>query len=235
MADEKLLVVIPTYNEIENIPSLVEAVFSFVPSAHILVIDDNSPDGTAAAVESLADKNNSLHILKRPGKQGCASAFLHGFSWGIANGFDILLAMDADFSHDPKYIPVMLKEIENADLVIGSRNVPGGGIKNRSLIRNILTKGGAFYCRFILKCPIGDFTGGFNMWRKTTLEKISYKSVVSRGYSFQIEMKYKAYRKHCRIAEVPIIFPDRVKGQSKMSGSFLFKALGDVWKIKKIS
>jgi dolichol-phosphate mannosyltransferase len=126
----------------------------------------------------------------------------------------------------------MCQEIKNADLVIGSRNVRGGGITNRSFVRNILTKGGAFYCQSILKCPIKDFTGGYNMWRKTTLEKIEHESVVSRGYSFQIEMKYKAYRKQCRIVEIPIIFPDRQKGQSKMSGSFLVKALGDVWKIK---
>jgi putative flippase GtrA len=166
---------------------------------------------------------------------GCASAFLDGFTWGINNGFDILLAMDADFSHDPKYIPLMLKEIENADLVIGSRNTEGGGIENRSWVRNVLTKGGSLYCQTILKCPIKDFTGGYNMWRKTTLEKIGLESIVSRGYSFQIEMKYKAYQKQCRIVEIPIIFPDRKKGLSKMSSSFLLKALADVWKIKNIT
>lgn len=228
-----VLIVIPTYNEIENIEPLISSVFSSAPEAHILVVDDNSPDGTAAAVEAIAQGKSALHILKRSGKQGVASAFLQGFSWGISNGFDILLAMDADFSHDPKYIPLMLKEIETADLVIGSRNVPGGGIENRTWIRNILTKGGALYCQFILNCPIRDFTGGYNMWRKTTLEKIGFESIVSRAYSFQIEMKYKAYRSQCRIVEIPIIFPDRKKGQSKMSGSFLLKALGDVWKIRK--
>jgi len=129
----------------------------------------------------------------------------------------------------------MLKEIENADLVIGSRNVSGGGIENRSLFRNILTKFGALYCRVLLKCPIKDFTGGYNMWRKNTLEKIGLNEVVCRGYSFQIEMKYKSYKKGCRITEIPIIFPDRKKGQSKMSGSFLLKALGDVWKIRKLA
>jgi dolichol-phosphate mannosyltransferase len=233
--DNFLLIIIPTYNEIENIVPLVEEVLSRVPSAHILVVDDNSPDGTAAAVEKIAAAQPALHILKRSGKLGGASAFLEGFSWGISNGFDILLAMDADFSHDPKYIPIMLKEIENADLVIGSRNVPGGGIENRSLFRDILTKCGALYCRVLLKCPIKDFTGGYNMWRKSTLEKIVLQEVVCRGYSFQIEMKYKSYKKDCRITEIPIIFPDRKKGQSKMSGSFLLKALGDVWKIRKLA
>jgi len=199
------------------------------------VVDDNSPDGTAAAVEKIVECKPSLHILKRSDKQGVASAFLEGFSWGIKNGFDILLAMDADFSHDPKYIPVMRKEIENADLVIGSRNVKGGGIENRSFFRNILTKCGAFYCQFLLGCPIKDFTGGYNMWRKSTLEKIGLQEVVCRGYSFQIEMKYKTHKNGCRITEIPIIFPDRKKGQSKMSGSFLIKALGDVWKIRKLA
>jgi len=232
--NNSLLVIIPTYNEIENIAPLVEDVFSRAPNAHILVVDDNSPDGTAAVVEEIARANPAMHIMKRGGKLGGATAFLEGFSWGINNGFDVLLAMDADFSHDPKYIPVMLKEIENADLVIGSRNVPGGGIENRSFFRNILTKCGAMYCRILLKCPIMDFTGGYNMWRKNTLEKIVLKDVVCRGYSFQIEMKYKTYKKGCQIKEIPIIFPDRKKGQSKMSGSFLLKALGDVWKIRKL-
>ena len=230
----RVLVVVPTYNEIENIESLVVSIFSFAPDAHILVVDDNSPDGTAEAVEKIIPKNNSLHILKRSGKQGVATAFLEGFSWGINNGFDILLAMDADFSHNPEYIPQMLKEIETADLVIGSRNVDGGRIENRTFIRNILTKSGALYCQTILKCPIKDFTGGYNMWRKGTLEKIVLKDVVSGGYSFQIEMKYKAYRKQCRIVEIPIVFPDRKKGQSKMSVGFLLRALGDVWKIKNL-
>jgi len=228
----QLLIVIPTYNEIENIESFVFSVFSSAPEAHILVIDDNSPDGTAAVVEKIAVDKPLLHILKRSGKLGVASAFLDGFSWGINNGFDILLAMDADFSHNPKYIPLMLKEIENADLVIGSRNVRGGAIEDRTFVRNMLTKGGALYCRTILNCPIRDFTSGYNMWRRTTLEKIGLESVFSRGYSFQIEMKYKAYRRQCRIVEIPIVFSDRKKGQSKMSGDFFLKALGDVWKIK---
>jgi len=231
----RMLIVIPTYNENENIEPLISEIFTTAPQAHILIVDDNSPDGTAAIVEEIAGQNKSLHILKREKKMGGATAFLTGFSWGINNGFDILLAMDADFSHDPKYIPLMLKEIENADLVIGSRNVPGGMIENRSFVRNILTKGGALYCQFLLNCPIKDFTGGYNMWRKTTLEKIGLKDVVSRGYSFQIEMKYKTFKKGCNIVEIPIVFPDRKKGQSKMSGSFLLKALGDVWKIRKLA
>ena len=231
----QLLTIVPTYNEKENIEALINSIFNATPFIHILVVDDNSPDGTASIVENIIQKNSSVHILKRNGKQGVATAFLQGFQWGINNGFDILLAMDADFSHDPKYIPVMQKEIENADLVIGSRNVKGGGIENRTWIRNVLTKCGSLYCRTILKCPIKDITGGYNMWKKTTLEKIGLDKVVCGGYSFQIEMKYKTFKNGLQIKEIPIIFPDRKKGQSKMSGSFLLKALGDVWKIKKLA
>ena len=232
----QVLIIIPTYNEKENIESLINSIYTAAAKdIHILVVDDASPDGTASIVENIIKNNNNVHILKRSGKQGVATAFLQGFSWGIENGFDVLLAMDADFSHDPCYIPVMLKEIENADLVIGSRNVKGGGIENRTWIRNFLTKGGSLYCRTILKCPIKDITGGFNMWRKDTLEKIGLDKVVCRGYSFQIEMKYKTFKNGLRIAEIPIIFPDRKKGQSKMSGNFLLKALGDVWKIRKLA
>jgi len=230
----RVLIVVPTYNEKENIELLINSIFSFAPDVNILVVDDNSPDGTADIIEKIIQNNKSVNILKRKGKEGVASAYLQGFSWGIQNGYDVLLAMDADFSHDPKYIPLMLKEIEDADLVIGSRNIKGGGIENRTFIRNILTKGGSFYCQTILSCPIKDITGGYNMWRKTTLEKIGLDNVVCRGYSFQIEMKYKSYKNGLKIKEVPIIFPDRKLGQSKMSGNFLIKALRDVWKIKKL-
>jgi len=236
VTSSSFLIIIPTYNESENIISLIGSINVISPQAHILVVDDNSPDGTALLVEQLMNQNSSLHILKREGKQGVATAFLQGFAWGIKNNFDILLAMDADFSHDPKYIPDMLDAIENADLVIGSRNVKGGGIENRTFIRNFLTKGASFYCHAILKCPVKDITGGYNMWRKTTLENIGLDSIVcNMGYSFQIEMKYKTYRSNLIIKEIPIIFPDRKKGQSKMSGNFLFKALGDVWKIRKLA
>jgi len=230
-----LLIIIPTYNEKENIIQLVKSILNIIPDAHILIIDDNSPDGTADEVNAVFSENTFLHIIKRNGKQGVASAFLMGFSWGIENGFEILLAMDADFSHNPKYIPNMLKEIENTDLVIGSRNIKGGGIENRTFLRNLLTKCASIYCRVLLRCPIMDITGGYNMYRKSTLERIGLESIVSRGYSFQIEIKYKAYRNKCRIIEIPIIFPNRTKGQSKMSGFFLLKALVDVWKIRKLA
>jgi dolichol-phosphate mannosyltransferase len=231
----KLLIVTPTYNEAENIESFIGTVFAYAPPyADLIIIDDNSPDGTAELVEKQRERyKNRIWLLRREGKQGGASAFLEGFSMGISLGYDVFLAMDADFSHDPKYIPVMVERIKDADLVIGSRNVAGGGIENRTFIRNIITKGGSLYSRLILGCPIQDFTGGYNMWRKTVLETIDPETIVSRGYSFQIEMKYRAFRAHFKIAEIPIIFPDRKFGKSKMSKKYFFDALRDVWIIRK--
>jgi dolichol-phosphate mannosyltransferase len=230
-----LLIVTPTYNEAENIEAFIGAVFAYAPPcADILIIDDNSPDGTAELVEKQREKyHDRIRLLRREQKQGGASAFLKGFSMGIALGYDLFLAMDADFSHDPKYIPVMVEKIQEADLVIGSRNVAGGGVENRTFIRNIITRGGSLYSRLVLGCPIQDFTGGYNMWRKSVLEAIDPETIISRGYSFQIEMKYRAFRGHFKITEIPIIFPDRKFGKSKMSKKYFFDALRDVWIIKK--
>jgi dolichol-phosphate mannosyltransferase len=230
----RILTVIPTYNEIENIVNFLKAVFFFLPAdASALVIDDSSPDGTAIAVKKLIPEYpNRLHLIERPGKQGGASAFLQGFSWGIEHGYNALLSMDADFSHDPKYIPNMAEKIQSCDVVIGSRNVLGGMVEDRTWIRNLITKGAAVYCRCILGCPIKDFTGGYNMWSKKALEKIGVESVLTRGYSFQIEMKYKAYKAGCKIEEIPIVFPDRKFGTSKMSCKIFFQALRDVLQIK---
>lgn len=231
-----VLICIPTYNEVENIERLIGTVFERMPkqsTSSVIVIDDNSPDGTASIVERLIRQYpDRLHIIKRPGKQGGASAFLEGFSWGIDRGYDAMLAMDADFSHDPKFIPLLLERIHDHDVVIGSRLIKGGGIENRSFTRNIISRGASLYCRLLLGVPIKDWTGGFNLWSKKALLKIGIKNIVTRGYSFQIEMKYKAYREKCKISEVPIIFPDRRFGVSKMPVSYFIKALVDVWQIK---
>jgi len=231
--DNSLLVIIPTYNEVENIALLVAKVFSSVPNAHILVVDDNSPDGTAEAVEKIAATNPALHILKRSGKQGLASAYIDGFKWGIPRGYDIFLEMDADFSHNPEYIPEMLEQIKSYDVVIGSRNIKGGSVEGWSALRNMISKGGSLYSRIVLSCPIMDLTGGFNMWRKTALEKIGLDNIISKGYSFQVEMKFKAYHYGCTVKEIPILFPDRKHGNSKMSKKIFIEALINIWKIKK--
>jgi dolichol-phosphate mannosyltransferase len=229
-----LLICIPTYNEIENIERFIPAVFAHCPpEAHILVIDDNSPDGTAVAAEQLAGQYpGRLHLLKRPGKQGLAQAYLAAFDWGLARGYDVFLEMDADFSHNPRYIPEMLEKIETHDVVIGSRNIKGGGVEGWTPLRNGISKGGSFYSRVLLGCPMKDLTGGFNMWRKSALEKIGLTTIISRGYSFQIEMKYKAFLAGCSIAEIPILFTDRKQGTSKMSQKILLEALVNIWKIK---
>jgi len=199
----------------------------------ILVVDDNSPDGTAEIVESLIPKyQGRLFLLRRPGKQGGASAFLQSFEWGIQHGYDAMLAMDADFSHDPVYIPAMLEKIKDCDIVIGSRLVKGGGIKNRSPVRDLISYAASIYCRILLGAKIKDWSGGYNLWSAKALRAIDITGVVTRGYSFQFEMKYKALCAGCTVSEIPVIFPERKAGVSKMSVSYFIKALFDVPRIK---
>jgi dolichol-phosphate mannosyltransferase len=230
-----ILICIPTYNESENIAELIPLVFENSPqNTHILVIDDNSPDGTAEIVEGLVPAyTGCLHIMKRPEKQGLGRAYLAAFEWGYSRGYDAFLEMDADFSHDPKYIFQMIAELDKHDVVIGSRNIKGGAVEGWSVLRNLVSKGGSLYSRAVLNCPIYDLTGGFNLWQKAALEKIGLHNIISLGFSFQVEMKYKAYCAGCSIKEIPIVFPDRKRGISKMSRKVFLEALINVWKIKK--
>jgi dolichol-phosphate mannosyltransferase len=239
----KLLISIPTYNEAENIAKFMKAVFDVASSAtgsgeslqaDMLVIDDASPDGTAGIVKKLIPEYpRRLHLLERPEKLGLGTAYLAAFDWGLSRGYDVFLGMDADFSHDPSYIPAMLKEIETHEVVIGSRNIPGGGVDGWGWLRNFISKGGSLYARTVLDCPVKDLTGGYNMWTKSALEKMNLSSVISRGFSSQIEMKFRAYMAGCRIKEIPIIFVNRKLGKSKMSRNIFVEALLNVWKIKK--
>jgi dolichol-phosphate mannosyltransferase len=230
----KLLVVVPTYNEIDNIENFINAVFFNIPSdAAILIVDDNSPDGTAHLAEKISTNfPNRLFILNRPEKQGLAAAYLAGFSWGWNDCWNAFLEIDADFSHNPEYIPLMLEKIQTHEVVIGSRNIKGGGVEGWSFLRNAISKGGSLYSRFVLGCPIRDLTGGFNMWRKSALEKINLSSIISQGYLFQVEMKYKAFRAGCSVMEIPIVFTDRKHGKSKMSKKIFIEALLNIWKIR---
>jgi len=232
----RLLVIIPTYNEVENIQSIIGAAFnngSKNDACHILIVDDNSPDKTADAVKALQTENkDNLFLLLREDKRGFASAYIDGFYWGLKRDYDCFLEMDADFSHDPKYITAMLEKIKTYDFVIGSRNVKGGRVEGWPFWRHILSKGGSFYSRFILGCPIKDLTGGFNMWRKETIEGIGLDTLISKGYSFLLEKKYRAYKKGYKYAETPILFKDRALGKSKMSKNIFFEALANVWKIR---
>lgn len=233
------LIVIPTYNEAENITRLVPEVFEALPREDfsVLVVDDGSPDGTGDLVAKMIEANfpARLHLLRREGKGGLASAYIAGFRWGMARGFDAFLEMDADFSHKPEYLPEMFAKIAEYDVVIGSRNVSGGGVENWSLLRKLISRGGSLYARTLLHCPVADLTGGFNMWRKSALEAIDLDSIISRGYSFQVEMKYRAYRHGCRIVEFPILFPDRKAGTSKMSGAIFREALRNIWRLRALN
>ena len=181
----KLLVIIPTYNEIENISKIIPEVLAVIPQdAGILVVDDGSPDGTAQAVKEMQKEYPSrLNLLERTQKNGLADAYITGFRWGFEHGYDVLCEMDADFSHKPEYLPTMWQEIQTNDVVIGSRNIKGGAVEGWSALRNFISKGGSLYSRIVLGCPVKDLTGGFNMWRKDALEKIKLESIITDGYS----------------------------------------------------
>ena len=231
--ERRSLIVIPTYNEIDNIEPLLTAVMQITPpSTEVLVVDDGSPDGTGQLVDSLALSQPRIHCLHRAKKMGLGTAYVAGFRWGLEQGFDALIEMDADFSHDPKYLPTMLQLLESHEFVIGSRYVPGGGTVNWGLGRKILSRGGSLYSRLILGANIRDFTGGFNGWRRKVLESVDLGSLRSDGYSFQIELKYRAFRRGFRFVEFPIIFEDRKVGKSKMNRRIVIEALGRVWSFR---
>lgn len=222
----KTLIVIPTYNEIENLKPITDAVLGVTPeTVHILVADDGSPDGTGKLADELAAKSSRLHVLHRSKKQGLGPAYIAGFRWGFENGYDRLIEMDADFSHNPKFLPTMLSLLDSYDFVIGSRYVEGGGTVNWGLMRKIISRGGSLYARTVLSAPIRDFTGGFNGWNRKVLEGINLDSLEAGGYSFQIELKYRAFRKKFSFKEFPIIFEDRRVGKSKMSSKIVIEAL----------
>lgn len=232
--DQKLLIIVATYNEHDNIGPLIKQIFESAPEAHLLVIDDNSPDKTYEIVENLASSQygNKLFLMKRAGKMGLGTAYVAGFHYALDNGYDIIMHMDADFSHNPRYIPKLLDEIEDNDLVIGSRYINGGGVVNWGVFRKIISRGGSIYSRTILGLPQHDLTGGFKCWRRKVLETIGIDELKSAGYAFQVETTYRAFLKKFRIKEVPIIFEDRVVGQSKMSGNIFLEASLMIWKLK---
>lgn len=230
----RTLILVATYNERENIEPLLKEIFTTEPSVNVLVIDDNSPDKTFEVVEDLRDTlyKDKLFLLKRAGKLGLGTAYVAGYKWAIQNNYDLVMQMDADFSHHPKYIPQFLKTIENSDLVLGSRYIKGGGVLNWGLGRKIISMGGSLYARTILGLPFKDLTGGFKCFRIEVLKAIDIDSLKSNGYSFQIETTYKTFKKKFRIKEIPIIFEDRRVGQSKMSSKIFLEALMMVIKLR---
>lgn len=231
----RTLVIIPTYNEKENIKNIITAVFEKNPQVHILVVDDNSPDGTQDIVKEMMSKQSEqLFLLQRPGKQGLGKAYLAGFEWGLSNSYDSLVEMDADFSHRPEDLIEILKKLAEpqTDFVVGSRYVSGGRTVNWGLMRKIISRGGGIYARLILGFPLNDWTGGFNAWKSHVLKALDFKEVRSNGYSFQIELKYKSLKNGFNGAECPIVFEDRRVGHSKMSFKIVIEAFYKVWLMK---
>ncbi|MBT4762486.1 MAG: polyprenol monophosphomannose synthase [Bdellovibrionaceae bacterium] len=228
----KILVVVPTYNEKDNIPLLIQEVQKLNAELNILVVDDSSPDGTGDIVKSIGNSNPKVHLLSRAKKEGLGKAYLAGFSWGIENSYDVICEMDADFSHRPVDLIKLISAIEHKDYIVGSRYVPGGSTVNWGFLRKLISIGGSLYSRMILGYPLKDWTGGFNLWKKETLIGIDYKNVSSEGYCFQIELKYRALVNEFDGQEVPITFEERRVGQSKMSFKIVLEAFYKVWMLR---
>ena len=228
----KALVVIPTYNEAENIPRLIPAVLSQAPNLEVLVVDDGSPDGTAGLVRDMMSVDSRIHLLERSAKMGLGTAYVAGFKFAIEHGYDFVFEMDADFSHSPKELPNFLKKIVDYDLVIGSRYINGVRVLNWPMQRLMLSYFANIYTRFITGLPVYDATGGFKCYRRTVLESIDLDKIKSNGYAFQIEISYKVWKKKFRLVEIPIIFLDRRSGTSKMSKSIVYEAVFMLWKLR---
>ncbi len=229
----KTLIVTPTYNEKENLSNFVEGVRRAYPEAHLLVVDDNSPDGTGDIADAIAAKDDHVHVMHRPAKLGLGTAYVQAFQRGMSEGYERFFEMDADGSHDVKYLHEMVRALdEGADLVIGSRNIPGGGVEGWGPVRHFISKGGSLYARTILGLEVRDVTAGFNGFTKRALEAIDLGSITSNGYSFQIEMKVRAIRRGMRVKEIPIVFVDRTLGKSKMSRKIFVEAMGKVWRLR---
>lgn len=228
----KSIVCIPTYNEHQNIGRIIDAAFDVLPETHVLVIDDGSPDGTAKLVKSMMQSDDRIHIIERSGKQGLGTAYCEGFAYAIQQGFDLVFQMDADFSHNPADLRRLREAINDHDLVIGSRYVQGVNVINWPMSRLLLSWFANIYTRTITGMPIADATGGFKCFRVEVLKNIDLAHIKSNGYAFQIEMNYKAWRSKARILELPIVFTDRVVGDSKMSKNIVYEAAFLVWKLK---
>jgi dolichol-phosphate mannosyltransferase len=226
---DRILVIIPTYNEATNLPLIVPQVLQQDSRIEVLVVDDNSPDGTGDIADRMAQAESRIHVLHRQAKEGLGRAYLAGFKWGLAEHFDAMFEMDADFSHDPSFIPRFLQAIPDADLVLGSRYATGVNVINWPISRLLLSLAANLYARVITGLPLSDATGGFKCFRRSVLDAIDLDRVRSNGYAFQIEMSFRAWRKGFRLKEIPIIFHDRVEGHSKMSRRIVREAIWMVW------
>jgi dolichol-phosphate mannosyltransferase len=229
----RTLVVTPTYNERDNLPRFVEAVRGTLPEADLLVVDDASPDGTGELADSIAARDPKVRVIHRAGKLGLGTAYVQAFLRGLDEGYDRFFEMDADLSHDVRYLPDFVRALDQGnDVVIGSRNIPGGGVEGWGVGRHFISKGGSLYSRTILGMRVKDLTSGYKAFSRRALEAIDLRDVHSNGYSFQIELTYRAARRGMRIKEVPIVFVDRTAGHSKMSRKIFLEAVGMVWKLR---
>jgi dolichol-phosphate mannosyltransferase len=232
MENNKALIIIPTYNEFENLPKLLPKILSKDETLDVLIVDDNSPDGTAAWVKNYAEENPRIKLIERKRKMGLGTAYIKGFKYALENNYDYIFEMDADFSHDPKEIPNFLKEISSCDLVLGSRYKDGVNVVNWPMRRLMLSLFANVYTRIVTGMPVHDATGGFKCFKKEVLQSINLNEVRSNGYAFQIEMTFKAWKKGFKIKEISIVFTDRVKGTSKMSKKIVREAIFMVWKLR---
>jgi dolichol-phosphate mannosyltransferase len=229
---ERALVIIPTYNESTNLPLIVPQILKQDERIEILVVDDNSPDGTGDLADRLAEADPRIHVMHRSAKQGLGRAYIAGFGWALEQGYDFIFEMDADFSHDPAYLPRFLAAVGDADLVIGSRYKTGVNVINWPVSRLLLSLGANLYARLVTGLPLTDSTGGFKCFRRRVLEALSLERVHSNGYAFQIEMSFRAWKKGFRLLEIPIIFTDRIEGHSKMSRRIVREAIWMVWLLR---
>ena len=224
----RVLVIVPTYNEIENVATILARLHASVPAADALVVDDGSPDGTGELADKLAAADPRVHVLRRTAKNGLGAAYIAGFRWARDHGFDVVVEMDADGSHAPEQLPRLLAALEHADLVLGSRWVPGGQVVDWPRSRELLSRGGNAYVRAVMGLPLQDATGGFRAYRRAVLDALPLDSVASQGYCFQVDLAWQAWRAGFRITEVPITFVERERGQSKMSRAIVAEAL---WRV----
>lgn len=233
------LAIIPTYDERENVERLLRTLLAqrLAHPLSVLVVDDSSPDGTASVVARLIEEQAAgarLHLLSRPRREGIAAAYLAGFRWGLERGFELLVQMDADLSHDPRSLTALIAAAERFDFVVGSRYAAGGSVRNWSLGRRVLSRGGSLFAKVVLRTGISDLTGGFNVWRRGVFERVDLSKIISRGYGFQIELKYRAARARLSWTEVPIIFRDRTYGTSKMTARIALEALRNVLLLPRV-
>jgi dolichol-phosphate mannosyltransferase len=233
---ERALVIVPTYNESTNLPLIVPQVLAQDERLEVLVVDDNSPDGTGRIADGLAEQNPRVHVLHRPGKQGLGRAYIAGFQWALKGNYEFVFEMDADFSHDPRYLKHFLAAARDADLVLGSRYLNNrASVVNWPVARLVLSYMANIYARMVTGLRISDSTGGFKCFRRSVLEAIDLDKVRSNGYAFQIEMSFRAWRKKFRIVEIPIVFTDRADGTSKMSGAIVREAVWMVWRLRLLA